>query len=76
MNFVQFVVLLIDGRTGEVVTRRIESLSSPRPDALWVDVGSARPDAANLSHTRAAIGTLVEAVLNLAWDRMKLSVAP
>lgn len=72
ITFAQLAVLLVDGRTGEVIADRIASESRPRPDSLWIDIEHATPDAANLSETRKDVMPLIHAVVRKALARMKL----
>ncbi|HET7831695.1 MAG TPA: hypothetical protein VFK88_01900 [Gallionella sp.] len=72
VNFVQLAILLVDGKTGEVITSRVRWLSSPRAESLWVDNEHTTPDAANLAETKKALMPLIDGVVNNALVDMKI----
>lgn len=70
VDFVQIVVLLVDGKTGEVIDSRIDWRSSPRPESLWLGDDQTTLDPANTAHAKNNIMPLVDATFRSAFGKL------
>ena len=73
VTFAQIAVLLVDGKTGEVLSSCIESAGTARSDSIWIDVDAPSLDSSSLSQPREAFLRVIDGAVWKSLTFLKLS---